>query len=211
MNKKILSLVLALSVLILYRCMDKKPSTSTTVQLANPEFGGFDSQVQWGKHLVAIGGCEHCHTPKKMGAHGPEPDSTLRLSGRPAMMPNIDVDKSAMAQKGYTVTMDLTEWVGPWGTTYAANLTPDVTGTANWTIDNFLLALREGKMKGVPSGRQILPPMPWEDIGKMTDYELKAIFAYLRTVKPVSNTVPQPLPPPAPMAPAKADPKAKKK
>lgn len=210
MFNKLLTLTLALSLFTFYQCT-QKPVSTTKVELANPEFGGFDSQVQWGQHLVMIAGCEHCHTPKRMGAHGPELNPDLKLSGHPAAAPEIEVDKKAMEQKGYAVTSDLTEWVGPWGTSYAANLTPDVTGTGNWTIDNFMLALKEGKLHGVPTGRQILPPMPWEDIGKMTDYELKAIFAYLRTVKPVSNTVHQPVPPAMAMAapPAPADAKTK--
>jgi hypothetical protein len=53
--------------------------------------------------------------------------------------------------------------------------------------------MRNGKHMG--SGRPILPPMPWETIGKMTDEDLKAIFAYLKTVKPIRNRVPMPVPP----------------
>jgi hypothetical protein len=44
-------------------------------------------------------------------------------------------------------------------------------------------------------GRPILPPMPWQMIGKLTDPDLKAVFAYLRTIPAVKNRVPQPLPP----------------
>jgi len=118
------------------------------------------------------------------------------LSGHPAGMPKIDVDRKAMEKKGLVVTMDLTEWVGPWGVSYAANLTPDSTGTGNWTIENFMLALREGKAKGLADSRTLLPPMPWNEVTKhYTDGEIKAIFAYIRTVKPVRNSVPAPLPP----------------
>jgi hypothetical protein len=59
--------------------------------------------------------------------------------------------------------------------------------------DQFLRTLRTGRHQG--QGRQILPPMPWPFIGKMTDDDLKAIFAYLRQVKPINNKVPDPLPP----------------
>jgi len=45
-------------------------------------------------------------------------------------------------------------------------------------------------------GRPILPPMPWEGVGKLTDQDLKAVFAYLRTIPAVNNRVPQPTPPP---------------
>ena len=68
------------------------------------------------------------------------------------------------------------------------------TGRLNdFTEEQFLQTLRTGRHQG--RGRQILPPMPWPFIGKMTDDDLKAIFAYLRQVQPVKNKVPDPLPP----------------
>ena len=59
-------------------------------------------------------------------------------------------------------------------------------------------------------GRPILPPMPWEMVGKLTDQDLKAVFAYLRTIPAVKNRVPQPLPPVA-LATASAAPPAQAK
>jgi len=53
--------------------------------------------------------------------------------------------------------------------------------------------MRTGKHMG--AGRQILPPMPWYTIGMSSDEDLKAIFAYLKSLPPVSNQVPQPIPP----------------
>jgi hypothetical protein len=91
--------------------------------------------------------------------------------------------------------MDLTEWVGPWGISFSANLTPDPTGLGNWTEEQFIYALREGKVKGIPGARSILPPMPWEMIRYMTDGELKAVFAYLKSIRPINNIVPVPEPP----------------
>jgi len=41
--------------------------------------------------------------------------------------------------------------------------------------------------------RQLLPPMPWPVYRNMTDEDLKAIFAYLKTTKPVRNIVPAPI------------------
>jgi hypothetical protein len=46
-------------------------------------------------------------------------------------------------------------------------------------------------------GRPILPPMPWEDIGKAKDGDLKDIFAYLQSLTPVKNAVHDPIPPAA--------------
>jgi hypothetical protein len=76
---------------------------------------------------------------------------------------------------------------------FAANLTPDPrTGIGNWTEDEFIKTMRTGKHKGF--GRDILPPMPWEDYAELSDEDLKAIFAYLKTLKPVKNAVPAPIP-----------------
>jgi hypothetical protein len=94
----------------------------------------------------------------------------------------------------FAATAGMTAWAGPWGISYAANLTPDVnTGLGIWTEDMFLKAMRTGKHMG--AGREILPPMPWQGIGSLTDEDLKAIFAYLRTVPPLKNNVPRPVSP----------------
>lgn len=86
----------------------------------------------------------------------------------------------------------MTAWAGPWGVSYAANLTPDQnTGMGIWTEDMFIKAMRAGKHMGY--GREILPPMPWQASSNLTDEDLKAIFAYLRSVPPISNRVPGPL------------------
>lgn len=159
------------------------------------DFGGFESELEWGQHLVTIADCNICHTPKKMTDHGPVLDTSLLLSGHPAEMPRIEIDREELESKGLTVAGDFTEWVGPWGVSFAANITPDETGIGNWTEEQFFLALREGKYKGLQEGRTLLPPMPWESFSHMTDGEVKAIFAYLKSVKPVSNLVPPPVPP----------------
>jgi hypothetical protein len=92
------------------------------------------------------------------------------------------------------VSPTFTAWVGPWGVSFTANLTPDQnTGLGVWTEEMFIQAIREGKHMG--NGRPILPPMPWEMFRQMTDDDLKAVFAYLRTLKPISNHVPDPIPP----------------
>ena len=57
----------------------------------------------------------------------------------------------------------------------------------------FIQAMRTGQHQG--SGRYILPPMPWQWIGKYSDEDLKAIFAYLKSIKPIVNRVPVPIPP----------------
>ena len=160
-----------------------------------PQYGGFESQVKWGEHLVTIGGCHDCHTPKIMGPMGPVDDSTSLLSGHPSAAPFPDIDRAMIESKGLVVTQTLTSWVGPWGVSFSANLTSDSTGTGAWKEEQFFMALREGKYKGLAGSRTLLPPMPWHMYKHMTDDELKAVFAYLKTTKPVNNVVPAPLPP----------------
>jgi hypothetical protein len=88
----------------------------------------------------------------------------------------------------------LTAWHGPWGTSYTANITPDSeTGIGKWDETTFMLAIRNGKYIG--TGRPLMPPMPWEYIKQMTDDDLKAVYAYLRTIPAVHNKVPDYEPP----------------
>jgi mono/diheme cytochrome c family protein len=83
----------------------------------------------------------------------------------------------------------MTGWIGAWGVTYAANLTPDkTTGIGNWTADQFIKAMRTGKHRGF--GRPIMPPMPWFAMAQLQDDELEAIFAYLMSLPPIPNRVP---------------------
>ncbi len=88
-----------------------------------------------------------------------------------------------------------TAWAGPWGVSFTANLTPDKdTGLGDWTEEQFIATMRTGKHQG--KGRQVLPPMPYVIVGALTDPEIKALWAYLRTLPPVKNRVPQPIDPP---------------
>ena len=193
----VVCLAIIAGILVFIQCTQ---GTASDPPAETPEanFGGFSTQEQWGEHLVTIAACHDCHTPKKMGPHGPMLDSTRLLSGHPATMPPPDVDRKEMESKGLAVTDMLTAWVGPWGISFTANLTSDPTGIGNWKEENFIMAIREGKLKGIPSGRALLPPMPWEMYRNMTDDELKAIFAFLKTTTPISNVVPQPVPPVSP-------------
>ena len=191
-------LLLMVSTCFLLSCTDKgseQKVVQSEVPLTTAAFGGFESQIAHGEHLVFIAGCHDCHTPKKMGPHGPELDMDLALSGHPAQMPAPDVDRKEIESKGLATTNTLTAWVGPWGISFAANLTSDPTGIGNWEESHFMTAIREGKFKGLANNRSLLPPMPWEMIGKMTDEELKAVFAYLKSTKPIKNIVPPAEPP----------------
>ena len=140
-----------------------------------------------GKYLVTIGGCNDCHTPFKLGPNGPEPDMTRMLSGHPQNLPMPDVQ--VPGPWGWAGAVTNTAFSGPWGVSYAFNLTPDEnTGIGIWTEDIFMKTIRTGRHWGV--ARPILPPMPWFNYREMSDEDLRSVYAYLRTIPAVSNRVP---------------------
>jgi mono/diheme cytochrome c family protein len=189
---------LALASILFIQCNESQeaaPIATSPAMAEKKNFGGYETQVQWGEHLVTIGGCNDCHTPKKMTAMGPVDDSSLLLSGHPEKLPAPDVNRKETESKGLVVTADFTAWIGPWGISYSANLTPDETGTGSWTESQFLYAIKNSISKGIPGSRSLLPPMAMMPVKHMTDDELKAIFAYLKTIKPVKNRSVQPTPP----------------
>ena len=185
--------------LILTNCTQTEKTAADSADAA-PEPASQASEetlVERGAYLVTVMGCNDCHTPKVMTEQGPAPDLTRLLSGHPADEKLPEITDTRMSAPGNWALFNgsLTAAVGPWGTTFAANLTPDETGLGNWTIDNFKRALREGKYKGLDGGRMLLPPMPWQNFTGMHDEDVEAIWAYLRSVRPVKNIVPAPIPP----------------
>lgn len=150
------------------------------------------SLVKKGEYLVTITGCNDCHTPKRMGPKGPELITELLLSGYQGKntVPEFDLEraKSGFAQ----MSPDMTAAAGSWGISFAANLTPDETGIGSWTFEQFKTAITQGKYKGMENGRPLLPPMPWFNYSEMKDEDVRGIFAYLKSIKPVKNVVPPP-------------------
>lgn len=163
---------------------EKEPKPLTTEAL-----------VKRGEYLVNIIGCDDCHSPKRMGPNGPEVIDELRFSGYPSSRPRTKANQEALEEGWMLFGPDLTSAAGPWGISYSANLTSDATGIGNWTEENFMRAIREGKWKGLKDSRSLLPPMPWFVYKNMSDDDLRSIFAYLRTTKPVNNVPPAPEPP----------------
>ncbi|HEY6503892.1 MAG TPA: diheme cytochrome c-553 [Chitinophagaceae bacterium] len=166
--------------------------TNTSAKTENPVIISPDSLIRRGSYLVNAIGCDDCHSPKKMTATGFEIDMEHRfgghLAGSPLGKPNTGVMKD-----GYILfAMDLTSAVGPWGQSYAANISSDESGIGNWSEEQFIRALREGKSKGLKEARPLLPPMPWFVYKNLSDTDLKAIFAFLKSTKPVRNIVPAP-------------------
>jgi len=157
------------------------------------------AQVDRGRYLVTVLGCNDCHTPWRMGENGPEPDMSRMLSGHPQQLvlpPPPALTPGAWESASWST---VTAWAGPWGISYTRNLTPDKeTGLGSWTEKEFVATLRTGRERGI--GRELQPPMPWPAYGQATDADLAAVFAYLRSIPAVANRVPDNLPPAAPPA-----------
>lgn len=122
--------------------------------------------LERGRYLAITMGCNDCHTP---GALYGGPDFKREMSGS-------DVG-----------------WRGPWGISFPRNLTPDPeTGLGTWTADQIANALRTGVK---PDGTVLLPPMPWPNTAQMSEPDLRALVAYLRSLPAVKHAVPKALPP----------------
>ena len=191
MRKKVLTIGVAAAItsLVFIACSDSAASDKgKSIAMTKEEM------VTRGSYLVNTMGCDDCHSPKKMGANGPEIIPDLRFSGYPSNRPVIEADTSVVKRGWMLLSDDLTTAVGPWGQSFAANLTADATGLGNWKEEQFIKAIREGKFKGLDNTRPLLPPMPWFVYKNLTDDDLKAIFAFLQTTKPVNNVVPSPRP-----------------
>jgi mono/diheme cytochrome c family protein len=178
----------ALIATLLFACTSKTNEPAKTAEMSLAD------QIAKGENLVTVMGCNDCHSPKVMTAFGPVPDTLRLFSGHPANETLAPFDKEIL--KSYVLfNMNSTAVTGPWGTSFAANLTPDQTGIGNWTEEQFIRAMKMGKWKGLENSRNLLPPMPWQGYSQMTDEDLKAIFAYLKNIKPVNNLVPMAIPP----------------
>lgn len=174
--------------IITYSATTSKESESKTKPMTETE------KIKRGEYLVNSIGCDDCHSPKKTGPNGFEIIAETRFSGFPSsgQLPAVN---TAEIKKGWMLfAPDLTSAVGAWGQSYSANISSDATGIGNWKEEQFIKALREGKSKGLDGTRPLLPPMPWFVYKNMSDDDLKSIFAYLKTTKPVHNVVPQPKP-----------------
>ena len=153
---------------------------------ALPMFAQSTALIERGRYLATVGGCGDCHTPKTASM---QPDTARLLSGSPS---NAAVPSKPKNAGEVVSSAGSTAFHGPWGISYGANLTPDPeTGIAKeYTEALFIQALRTGK---TPDGGTILPPMPWQNYATMTDDDVKALWAYLQSIKPVKNKVKPPV------------------
>lgn len=154
-----------------------------------------EARIKLGEYIVRTSGCHDCHTPWKLGPKGPEPDMTRALSGHPQDLVMPPAPKLPDGPWNWIGAASNTAFAGPWGVSFSMNLTPDRdTGIGSWTEEMFIQALRTGRQQG--KGRPILPPMPFSVYGQKTDEDLKSVFAYLQSLPPMKNKVPQPIDPP---------------
>jgi mono/diheme cytochrome c family protein len=169
-------------------CARSQPGATAETEPAGAAPAAVDL-AERGRYLVTVLACNDCHTPFQLGPQGPEPDMSRMLSGHPEGMvlePPAAVAGSPWVWFGAGTN---TAFAGPWGISYATNLTPDeATGIGIWTAEIFEATMRSGRHWG--QSRPILPPMPWQAYSQLTDEDLHAIYAYLRTIPPIANRVP---------------------
>lgn len=129
--------------------------------------GSPSAQVERGKYLVALAGCTDCHTP---GHFFGKPDLSRYLGGS-----EVGIEIPGL------------------GVFHAANLTPDKeTGLGRWSDTEIAAAIRTGVR---PDGRTLAPAMPWPAYAQLTDEDVAAIVAFLKSIPPVANKVPGPFGP----------------
>jgi hypothetical protein len=161
---------------------------------ASPGTGVDISRIERGAYLVRTMGCNDCHTPWQMGPRGPEPDMSRALTGHPSdlvMPPPPELPPGPWLWMGAATN---TAFAGPWGVSFSANLTPDKeTGLGNWTEEMFIQTMKTGRHEG--KGRPLLPPMPYFVVAQLNDQDIRSLFAYLQSLQPVHNRVPQPIDP----------------
>ena len=105
--------------------------------------------VKRGEYLVKSIGCGDCHSPKRMGEKGPEFDPELHLSGYRQGTELPPISEEALASGWMLFNSELTAGAGPWGVSFAANLTSDKTGIGEWSLDQFKISLKKRKVQRI--------------------------------------------------------------
>lgn len=142
---------------------------ATTAPLV-PAVAADPAAIARGKYLVAIAGCNDCHTP---GYFFGKPDMARFLGG---------------SEVGFEIP--------GLGVFYGPNLTPDkATGLGDWTDAEIVAALQKGQR---PDGRVLAPIMPWHAFAHLTKQDVGGIVAYLRSLPAVAHKVPGPFGPAEP-------------
>jgi hypothetical protein len=192
MPNRTTTFVFALALTALSGALARAVSGAESTASASP---GHAARLERGAYLVKTMGCNDCHTPWKMGPNGPEQDMARALTGHPqdlVMPPPPELPPGPWISVGAATN---TAFAGPWGVSFTMNLTPDGdTGLGKWTEEMFIQTMRTGRHEG--KGRMLKPPMPWFIVGALNDEDIKSLWAYLQSLTPVRNRVPQPIDPP---------------
>jgi cytochrome c553 len=168
-------------------------TVSCKKQRAKAPAGYTQQQIETGKALVEQWKCNFCHSPEIAGTEGPMPDPARLLSGHPQGEAIPDMSDMIITSPEYMEfldNLDTTVWATDNRIVFSSNLTPDnETGIGTWNETTFIETIRQGQHAGL--GRRLKYPMPWQELAELDDAQLVAIFAYLSSVKPVSNKVPE--------------------
>jgi mono/diheme cytochrome c family protein len=155
---------------------------------------GKKAQIARGEYLVEIMGCHDCHTPAKMGPNGPEQDRSRALSGHPEQLVMPPAPALPPGPWVASIAATFTAFASPGGTVFTRNLTPDKeTGLGDWTVEEFIATMKTGRERG--KGRPVLPPMPVQNLRALSDSDIRSLFAYLQSIPPIKNRIPQPIEP----------------
>jgi hypothetical protein len=189
------STVLFVATFATYVALVSAKSHPVSPEPLEPGPASSDARVERGAHLVRTMGCNDCHTPWKVGPRGPEPDMTRALTGHPEDLIMPAAPALPPGPWTWVAAGTNTAFAGPWGVSFTANLTPDPdTGLGKWTEAMFIQTMKTGRHEG--KGRKLLPTMPYPIIAALSDEDIKSLFAYLQSLPPVRNRVPQAIDPP---------------
>lgn len=128
------------------------------------------------------------HEPLTASVPGPEMSDPVARGKYLVTLGNCLTCHTPMSKNGPIKQLALgggMTFTGAWGTVTSANITQDASGISYYDEAMFVKTLRTGQV----GARKLNSIMPWGYFRNMTDEDLKAIFAYLRTVTPVQHRV----------------------
>lgn len=150
-------LLAAGSVLSACQSAPSSPSPAQPLVADEPYVHAADT-LEAGRYLADVAGCHDCHTPGFM-ENGPNVPEEQWFTGMPI------------------------GFLGPWGTSYPANLRLSV---ATYPEDVWVNMLQT---------RNALPPMPWPSVHAMSERDLRALYAYFTSLGEAGEPAPQAVPP----------------
>ena len=160
---------IALITIFFTACDNNNTNNTSTEPVANSKEDSMQKVIARGEYLaVHVAACIHCHSMRDFNKYaGPDVPGTEGGGGGKFDHSILDAIP---------------------GTMYSKNITPDsATGVGTWTDDELVRAITQGISK---KGDTLFPLMPYAHFNRMTKDDLMSIIAYLRTLKPIKNTIP---------------------